>query len=128
MKFHPYIILFTAIIIACLALYAFDKAERSNEKLQKILDSKELREFSFYYHTHDGKPAIHKRIYVTTSKEENILSQYLIKDQESSDAWPYFDRVDSISMATLDTLSIGHNYPCKILQLQWKEEIIWRRN
>ena len=104
-------------------------SKQNQSVLEKLIDSKELREFTFYYHTHDGEPAIHKRIYVTTSQEENVLSHYLIKNQEfNTDCAPYYDMCDSISIATLDTLSIGHNYPCKMLQLQWKEKIIWRKN
>jgi hypothetical protein len=97
-------------------------------KLEKILDAKELREFTFYYHTHEGQPAVHKRIYVASQKEEVALSKYLIEDQNSSGAWPYFDRVDSISMATLDTASIGHNFPCKMIVMKWNEKIIWKEH
>ncbi|MCF7834891.1 hypothetical protein K9M48_02435 [Candidatus Gracilibacteria bacterium] len=116
------------IFITFLAISALEDSKVSKAKLEAVVDFKHLREFTFYYHTHDGESAIHKRVYVTTPSEEDVLSQYIIDDQESSGAWPYFDRVDSISIATLDTLSIGHNYPCKMLQLQWKEKIIWIKN
>ncbi len=117
-----------AMIILGVKLYTTNsKLERCEERRSRMIDSEQLREFTFYYHSHDGELVVHKRIYVTTPSDEPVLSKYLIDDQESSDAWPYFDRVDSISIATLDTLSIGHNYPCKMFRLQWKEKIIWRK-
>jgi hypothetical protein len=125
------VIVVLIIILGILGIMIINKEEsirkEEEKKSSQIIDFKELYEFTFYYHTHDGKPAIHKRIYVSTKSEETALSQYLIKDQRSSSAHPYYDRLDSLSMATLDTLSIGHNYPCKMFQLQWKGKIIWRK-
>lgn len=132
MKNQIYFILIAIIgvvFFAFLAISALEDSKVSKAKLEAVVDFKHLREFTFYYHSHDGEPAIHKRIYVTTPSEEEALSQYLIKNQEwGTDCAPYYDMCDSISIATLDTLSIGHNYPFRNFKLRWKEKIIWRKN
>jgi hypothetical protein len=128
MKNQTYII-FMALMgmgfLGFLAISGLDGAKKSEEKLQRIIDSKELREFTFYRHR-DGNVVMEKKIYITSKKEEAKLLSYLIKHEETCGDSAFF-LVDSISMATLDTASIGRNFPCKMIVMKWNEKIIWKR-